>query len=67
MEEEMGGFNIKTSEERERDIVGNVISGWRDGEYSTGSIKAAFEKFVKEKHLRYLSDCRNFCFQVYLR
>ena len=38
----MGGFNIKTSEERERDIVDNVVSGWRDGEYAIGNIKAAF-------------------------
>ncbi len=22
---------------------------------------------MKEKHLRFLSDCRNFCFQAYLR
>ena len=66
-EEEVGGFNIKIFEERERDIVDNLVSGWRDGEYVIGNLKAAFDKFVKEKHLRYLSDCRNFCFQAYLR
>jgi hypothetical protein len=61
------GFKIRLSEEKEEEIVENVVGGWREGEYSTGSIKAAFDKFVKERHLRFSSDCRNFCFQSYLR
>ena len=47
--------------------MSNVVSGWRDGEYATGAIKAALDKFVKERHYVFLSDCRNFCFEAYLR
>lgn len=62
LEEETGGLNIKLVEEREKQIVSNVVTGWRDGDYATGSIKAAFDKFIKERQHLFLSDCRNFCF-----
>ena len=47
MEEEAGGLNIKLNEEREKQIVNNVVTGWRDGDYNTGSIKAAFDRFIR--------------------
>ena len=67
LEEETGGLNIKLVEEKEKQIVSNVVTGWRDGDYATGSIKAAFDKFIKERHHLFLSDCRNFCFQAYIK
>jgi hypothetical protein len=35
--------------------MSNILSGWRESHYSVGSIKAAFDKFIKEKHLRFIS------------
>lgn len=67
MEEEPGGLQIKTEGEHEKEIVANMVMGWRDGEYSTGSIKAALDKFIRERHHVFMSDCRNFCFESYLR
>jgi hypothetical protein len=61
------GFKIKLGEETEEQIVSNVVKGWRDGDYSTGTIKAAFDKYIKERHHLFLSDCRNFCFEAYMR
>lgn len=44
-----------------------MLAGWREGEYSVGNLKAAFDKFCKEKHARFSAECRNFAFQNYLR
>jgi hypothetical protein len=66
-EESSGGHNIQLCEEREMAILDNILNGWREGEYVVGSLKAAFDRLCKEKHLRFISDCRNFAFQSHLR
>lgn len=67
MEEEGGVLKIRLEEEREKQIVSNLMGGWREGNYTTGSLKAALDKFIREKQHLFLSDCRNFCFESYIR
>ena len=48
-------------------MVENVVSGWREGEYSAGSLRAACEKLVRERHARFLADWRTFALQTHAR
>jgi hypothetical protein len=58
---------VKLTEQTELTILDNILNGWKEGEYAVGSLKAAFDKLSREKHLRFLSDCRNYAFQNHLR
>jgi hypothetical protein len=62
-----GGFEARLDGPAEAAVLENILSGWRDGEYVAGSLRAACEKLVRERHLRFLSDCRGFAFQTHVR
>lgn len=43
-----------------------MSAGWREGDYSGASLKAALDRLLKERHARFLAEARNFLFQNYL-
>ena len=47
MEEETGVLQVEFDDPREKEIVENMLAGWREGEYSVGQLKAAFDRFIK--------------------
>lgn len=62
-----GGFEARLGGAAEAAVLENILGGWREGEYTAGSLRAACEKLVRERHLRFLADCRGFAFQTHLR